>query len=106
MAKEFDQKKVKIGEAVYTLQLPSAMWALELTDRHMGENGVVKGAPYSKELIETIVIEPKVAIDDFTGRLSELQELTVACKAFMLGDNIKGEVKNEKPSGKDTTAKE
>lgn len=59
------QKKIKVQGKEYTLQHPGAYWYLQCIDRNKNQFGVLQVATYSKELMETVVVQPKVSFEDF-----------------------------------------
>lgn len=69
-----NQKKVKIGEKEFTLQYPGARWYLQLQDRVKTRNNNIQQERYVDELLEHVVVDPKVTADDFrnVGHLETL----------------------------------
>lgn len=59
------QKKVKVEGVEYTLQHPGAYWYLQCIDRNKNQFGVLQVSTYSKDLMETVVVQPKVSFEDF-----------------------------------------
>jgi hypothetical protein len=102
MAKTITTKKIDINGTVYTLQMVSAKWLLDHTDKCKNEDGILQNSQYVEGLIENVVISPKVKIDDFTGRMKELQTLNKEIDKFVSGDDVT--VKNvESPENNSTS---
>lgn len=57
------QKKVEVEGTEYTLQHPGAYWYIECLDRCKNSQGVLQIAKYSKELLENVVVHPKVSFE-------------------------------------------
>lgn len=77
------QTTVTVGKTEYTLQHPGARWYFECIDRNKGRNGHLQIASYTAELLENVVIEPRVTMDDFDDNLGELMELTNKVESFL-----------------------
>lgn len=83
-----EQKKVKVGDTVYTLQMVSARWLFDHTDRCKNADGVLQNTKYVEGLLENVVISPKVTLDDFDGKVKALQRLSQAMEEFVTGDDV------------------
>lgn len=77
-----NQKEIKVEENTYILQKPSARWYLRLTDRHRNRHGVMQSEGYISELLETVVVSPKVTIDDFES-IKEMEEVVKEIESFL-----------------------
>jgi acetyltransferase-like isoleucine patch superfamily enzyme len=62
---------------------PGARWYLKLMDRCKNNAGVLMVEPYTQELLENVVISPKVTIDDFDDKLGVLNRLTSEVESFL-----------------------
>lgn len=90
-----EHKKVKIRDKEYTLQMVPASWYIKLTDNCRRDNGQLNAAAYTEKLLKTVVIEPKVTVDDFTGHVAALKDLVDAIETFVQGlDDEKDEQGN------------
>ncbi len=79
-----NQKKVTVFETEYTLQHPGAYWYLECNDRNKVNGKGLQIAPYSKELIENVVVQPKVSFEeDFAYDVVTLGALVEEIENFL-----------------------
>lgn len=93
---EFKQTKTKINDTVYTLQMAPASWVLEIMDTCRDEvNGRLLQKDFAENILEVVVIDPRKKIDDFTGDIKNLNLLIKAVEAFLLGNKVPGEVKDQ-----------
>lgn len=79
------QKTVKVGGKDYVLQHPGAKWYLECSDRCKNRNGVMLTSKYTEEMLENVVIDPKVTLDDFGDDLQAVEELLNEMEKFFRG---------------------
>jgi len=84
------QKTVKIGNKEYTLQHPGIGFVMDLVDecKVTNENGVeiVKSSKLYKKYLEFVVVNPKMALEDFEkidNGFKILQELIEECTRFL-----------------------
>ena len=82
-AKKFEQKTITIGEKEYVLQKLPTRKALEMKQRYM-PNNIFDELKCYDEILEHIVVNPKVTIDDFED-ISELDELGTKVLEFQFG---------------------
>ncbi len=76
------QEKVIIDGVEYTLQHPGAVWYLDMNDRCRGPHGL-KMLPYAKEVLEHVVIEPRLSVEDFDDDLAALEKLLSEVEKFL-----------------------
>ena len=100
------QKKIKIGDNEYTLQMVSADWFIGFMDDCKDDNGKLIQKKFQAGILEHIVVSPHKTIADFTGRINELLTLSKEAQKFVMGEEVDvstpAEVKNEStPSGED-----
>lgn len=72
------QSKVTVDGVEYTLQHPGARWYIKLTDRSNGKNEVL-----ADELLENVVVNPRVTIEDFDDNIEALEELLEKAHTFL-----------------------
>lgn len=77
------QEKETVDGVEYTFQSMPIYSFLQLEDRHRNKHGVIQQAPYMKELIEHVVIEPKVSINSFDDDYEGLTNLIQAIQRFL-----------------------
>lgn len=83
------QTTVKVNGVEYTLQHPGARWYLSVIDRYTNAKGNLEREGYTAEILEHVVVNPKVTIEDFDDDLGSLMELVRKAEAF-LGSKRKG----------------
>lgn len=81
MATNSKQKKIKLEGVEYTLQKLPAMEALKLRQRSKDKQGNPDEIKFYSELLEHVVVSPKVTISDFE-ELPDLEELMEEVVAF------------------------
>lgn len=81
MATNSKQKKIKLEGVEYTLQKLPAMEALKLRSRCKDKQGNPDEIKLYGELLEHVVVIPKVTIDDFED-VADLEELMVEVIEF------------------------
>lgn len=91
-----NQKKVTIDGVDYTLQHPGARWVMQMTDRTTGPNGFPLAEKTTDEILEYVVVSPKVTIDDFDDDFQGLQQLVSEAQAFL---NTKKPIASTKKAG-------
>lgn len=79
------QKIVNIGGKEYVLQHPGVKWYLECTDRCKNRNGVMLTAKYTEEMLENVVVDPKVTLDDFEDDVAAVEQLLAEIEKFFRG---------------------
>jgi len=57
-------KNVTVYGTEYTLQHPGAYWYIDCADRHKDSERGLQLAPYMKELLENVVVQPKVSFEE------------------------------------------
>lgn len=77
------QTEVTVKGKKYTLQHPGARWYLGLTDRCKNKHGVLQTEKYTEEILENVVVDPKVSMDDFDDALGEMMELVGKAESFL-----------------------
>ena len=77
------QKEVEINGVIYILQRIPFKFYMELNDRCMGSNGVLKQAPYIEELLKHVCISPKVTLADFEYDYVSGMELVKEIETFL-----------------------
>ncbi len=77
------QKKETVNGVEYTLQHPGARWYLGVVDRHTNAKGNLEREGYTAEILEHVVVEPKVKIEDFDDDLGSLMELVRKAELFL-----------------------
>jgi hypothetical protein len=81
----FKQKKIttKSG-ATYMLQHPGVRAVTKITDRVKNKHGVPSDERLAEEMLQHVVVEPKMRIDDFES-YAELTEVVGKSFAFITG---------------------
>lgn len=79
------QKTVKINDKEFVLQHPGARWYLGANDRCRNNAGVLQMEAYYQELLENVVVDPKVSIEDFDDDFGTLEKLMSAVERFLRG---------------------
>ena len=82
-AKKFEQKTVRVGDKEYVLQKLPTRKALEMKQRYM-PNNVFNELKCYDEILEHVVVNPKVTLDDFDD-ISELDTLGTEALNFQYG---------------------
>ena len=82
-AKKFEQKTVTVGDKEYVLQNLPTRKALEMKQRYM-PNNVFNELKCYDEILEHVVVNPKVTLDDFDD-ISELDTLGTEALNFQFG---------------------
>lgn len=82
-AKKFEQKTVTVGDKEYVLQKLPTRKALEMKQRYM-PNNVFNELKCYDEILEHVVVNPKVTLDDFDD-ISELDTLGTEALNFQFG---------------------
>jgi len=77
------QTTVKVNGVEYTLQHPGARWYLQVIDRHTNAKGNLERTGYTEEILEHVVVNPKVSIEDFDDDLGSLMELVRKAESFL-----------------------
>lgn len=77
------QKQVKVEGKDYTLQHPGAYWYLEMKDRCKNANGVLMESKYTREMLDNVVIQPKVTPEDFGEDIIALTTLVNEAENFL-----------------------
>lgn len=91
-----EQKKVKVRETEYTLQMVDAGFYFKMLDMSKDKNGNLVNQMFMEKLLEFVVVSPRVKISDFTGRIYELRKLVKLAEEFVMGEPIEDEdEKNE-----------
>ena len=82
------QKKVVIGKRDFLLQMVPATWYLEAVDECKDANGNTQTGKYMTKILQNVVVSPRMTIDDFTGQINTLKNLTKEANKFILGEDI------------------
>lgn len=82
-AKKFEQKTVTVGDKEYVLQKLPTRKALEMKQRYM-PNNIFNELKCYDEILEHVVVNPKVTLDDFDD-ISELDTLGTEALNFQFG---------------------
>ena len=78
------KKEITVYGKTYQVQHPGPRWYLQLQDRVRTRGGSIQQEKYVDELLEHIVIEPKVRVEDF-GNIAELEEMVSQLEKFLRG---------------------
>lgn len=89
------QEKRTINGVEYTFQSIPFYSYLQLVDRHKNKNGIVQQAPYIKELIEHVVVDPKVSVHDFDDDFEAAVELVNEIEGFLKSKRGRKSVEEE-----------
>ncbi|MEK5036366.1 hypothetical protein MKY96_33590 [Paenibacillus sp. FSL R7-0302] len=83
----FKQKKVttKSGKE-YTLQHPGVRNVTKITDRVKNKHGIPSDERLAEEMLQHVVVEPKVRLDDFDS-YGEMTEIVGKAFAFITGQD-------------------
>ncbi|WP_341348598.1 hypothetical protein [Paenibacillus sp. FSL H3-0469] len=83
----FQQKKVttKSGKD-YTLQHPGVRNVTKITDRVKNKHGVPSDERLAEEMLQHVVVEPKLRLDDFDSYM-EMTEIVGKAFAFITGQD-------------------
>ncbi|MFT9496379.1 hypothetical protein [Anaerosolibacter sp.] len=81
------QKEVDVNGKKYLLQKIPFYSYVQMTDRNKNRHGVLMQAPYIKELVESCVVKPKVAISDFDDDFEAADKLVTEIETFLRGRN-------------------
>jgi hypothetical protein len=76
-------KKVSVNGVEYTLQHPGARWTMQMMDRVTTADGKILMEKMTDEILENVVVSPKVTIDDFDDDFGSLQELIQEAQTFL-----------------------
>lgn len=76
------QETVVVGGTEYTFQSPGAAWYYEMIDRARGVDGTLQVAQVNRELLDTVVVSPKVKLEDFDTP-GESEHVIRAVKTFL-----------------------
>ncbi len=85
------QGKIEFNGTEYTLQHPGALWFLDVTDMNRMQTGFIRRKDYYKELLDNVVVQPKLSIDDFEEDLKGLMEVVGKVETFLGGNNNESE---------------
>lgn len=87
MGATFKQKKVttKSG-AEYTLQHPGVRSVTKITDRIKNKHGIPSDEKMAEEMLQHVVVEPKMRLDDFVS-YGELTEVVAKAFSFITGQD-------------------
>ena len=78
------QKTVRVGQTDYTFQKLTPREWVRLRDRCKDRHGNMKEESFMSEVLQHIVVSPKVTLDDF-DEWETAQEVTNAAITFQLG---------------------
>ncbi|WP_342547657.1 hypothetical protein NST69_27585 [Paenibacillus sp. FSL P2-0089] len=83
----FQQKKVttKSGKD-YTLQHPGVRNVTKITDRVKNKHGIPSDERLAEEMLQHVVVEPKMRLDDFES-YGEMTEIVGKAFAFITGQD-------------------
>jgi len=79
------QKTVTVNGKEFILQHPGARWYLNLQDRCKNRSGVLLTEKYTEELLENVVVDPKMKLDDFDEDIDTVEQLVVEVERFLRG---------------------
>lgn len=77
------QKTVEINGRKFEIQKIPFVSYMEMNDRHMGPNGVIRQAGFIEELFKHCVINPKVTMDDFDDDYNTAIRLVNEIESFL-----------------------
>lgn len=77
------QQKIKVEGKQYTLQHPGAFWYLEMKDRCKNLHGVLMESKYTREILDHVVVQPKVTPEDFGEDIVALTTLVNEVESFL-----------------------
>ncbi|HEX3045409.1 MAG TPA: hypothetical protein VHY08_11690 [Bacillota bacterium] len=77
------KKTVNVDGVNYLLQHPGARWYLKLMDRCKNANGSVQTETYTDEVLENVVVNPKVTIETFDQNIGSLNKLVQEIESFL-----------------------
>lgn len=77
------KKTVTVDGVNYLLQHPGARWYLKLMDRCKNANGTLLTEVYTDEVLENVVVNPKVTIETFDQNIGSLNKLVQEIESFL-----------------------
>jgi hypothetical protein len=76
------KKTVKVDDRDFTFQHPGARWYIKVMDRCKGPYGLLQET-YAEEILENVVISPRLTIHDFDDCLGTLNKLFQEVETFL-----------------------
>lgn len=79
------QKTVTVNGKEFMLQHPGARWYIGLQDRCKNRAGVLLTEKYTEEILDNVLVDPKMKIDDFEEDIDTVERLVVEVERFLRG---------------------